>query len=77
MTNEEIIELAKKCGFVLENFCNERTEMHEHGLKMLLAFATEIRNRTIQECVDIASVRLAGSDDWLVFELLKLKGDEK
>jgi hypothetical protein len=52
MNPEEIIELAKSCGAYPKPGAAKATLFLP---QQLLAFATEIRNRTIQECAGVCT----------------------
>lgn len=83
MSPEEIIELAKKCGMETETYREvtliKDASDHQHITKdILLAFATEIRNRTLDECANRCAITLGDRYyGHLRSEILALKGDDK
>ena len=74
MINEsEIIELAKKCGAKPSSRITKRELILDDD--QLLAFATEVRNRTFDYCIIelVKDARFIGA----AHAILALKGDEK
>jgi hypothetical protein len=76
MKPEEIIELARKHGFMYEFYTGHPDDnvfqfrfLHQE----LIAFATEIRNRTLDEAADY----MESNDAGYAHNIRALKGDEK
>jgi hypothetical protein len=77
MTESEIIELAKKNGAKPSSRITKYELIFDD--EQLLSFATEIRNRTLDEAIKYVDEQgMAGADRLrTVHALRKMKGDEK
>jgi hypothetical protein len=51
MTNEQILELAKTCGF--DDFTGEKENYWECGEEQLLKFALQIRKQTLEDVISV------------------------
>ena len=77
ISESEIIELAKKFGFETRGVHPESMTFYQ---KQLIAFATEIRNRTLDEAAGVCDeheMGYEGTASGIKGEILALKGDEK